>query len=1122
MLKSLGWFRPLAVFGLLTVGPGLGFAQTPRAGVVTALQGQAVVARPVVTQPLPLKFRDDVFVRDRVETREDSLVRILLGGKALVTVRELSTFTVIEEPDRAVIDISSGKLAVGVAKSLLRPGESIEVRTPNAVAGIRGSLLVVTVERVGNTYRTLFSALEASVPITVTPLSDPGGVVRLAPNQGVDVRGTATRTAVSPVVNLTPSQVRAAAQVAEAPRPAEQALTTPMAAQITAAKVEEATALAGLLAPSAEAAPVSDAELAQASEGEALALSEEALGWGTITGIDDLITATSQLQVNQTAVAQLGSLTGVIQPGSGTGGTDTGGTPAGGTGPTTGSNGDNVAGPVVPLPPVVPVVPLPIVPVAPAPPNGPVAPPPPNGPVAPPPPNGPVAPPPPSGPVVSPPDGSDISIIGTSVVLEPGQTLKTYTGPSDRTASAPVIRIADSTVTGPASNLVEVLPDALAAIASPLLQIARSTIDIGGSLIHYQGGSLTARAGPGAPPPLISLGSGTIRTAESAIVVQGQSFLVVPGPLLDATSSQVTIGHPSSTASLVDVLEGGLLASTAPSATPLLSFDGSTVNTSGPLFSVRRSPGSSPPALPTFVMLSGPLLRASNGSTLEPQACCPAFFIGQGILISSTSEPLVQVDGGSVLRAGADPVKSGGTVFQISSAFPGVFPSVVLLGGSLLRVTGSSEISALFDLLDVDNSILGSFTTQPLIQIEGSRVRLGGFGPVDDGKSAARLLTLSGISADLLLQGGSLFSATDATITSDGTSQLFAVLGGGTLVQRGTSAPLISLTRGSVESAGDGAFFEVSGGQPGGRPLLTRVILSGSLLSAEGTRIVSGGNLVRISEGGLVSTSSTSELLAANPGQITVNGQPANPLVSISGSTHSIATNPDSALFGLSGRDSALTLDSQTGLVSNADRPLQHGGVWLQTDGARIGDTSPSQRFARIDRALVDATAPLLNATNGSSLRMATDAIDLSLARVTALGDLIQIRNSTLEVLNGHLVRVANRSSLNVGGNLVSLFNGSTLRLANGALLSVTGNSLVDVRGALIGFSGPGNVVNVTNNLCATGSCATIGSIRVAGGPSQGNVTITRPIVGPGTVNIGPNDAHVIVAPRSTLRVGPR
>jgi hypothetical protein len=43
------------------LGPGRAAAQEEKAGVVTSLRGQAVVARPVIQQPLPLKFKDDVF-----------------------------------------------------------------------------------------------------------------------------------------------------------------------------------------------------------------------------------------------------------------------------------------------------------------------------------------------------------------------------------------------------------------------------------------------------------------------------------------------------------------------------------------------------------------------------------------------------------------------------------------------------------------------------------------------------------------------------------------------------------------------------------------------------------------------------------------------------------------------------------------------------------------------------------------------------------------------------------------------------------------------------------------------------------------------------------------------------
>jgi FecR-like protein len=119
-------------------------AQTSDAvGIVTTLDGRATVARPAIPSPLVLKFKDDVFGRDKISTQEHSLVRVLLGGKAILTVRELSQVTISEEPGRAVVTLPSGKVVLAVAKQRMRPGESIEIRTPNAIAGVRGSILAV-------------------------------------------------------------------------------------------------------------------------------------------------------------------------------------------------------------------------------------------------------------------------------------------------------------------------------------------------------------------------------------------------------------------------------------------------------------------------------------------------------------------------------------------------------------------------------------------------------------------------------------------------------------------------------------------------------------------------------------------------------------------------------------------------------------------------------------------------------------------------------------------------------------------------------------------------------------------------------------------------------------------
>src|SRR5262245_33784981 len=111
------------------------------AGVVTSVSGQVTVSR-TATTPLPLRFKDEVFLRDRISTAEHSLARLLLDQKALVTVRELSELEITEESGRSTVDLGSGKIAIGVARQRMRPGEILEIRTRNAVAAIRGTVVV--------------------------------------------------------------------------------------------------------------------------------------------------------------------------------------------------------------------------------------------------------------------------------------------------------------------------------------------------------------------------------------------------------------------------------------------------------------------------------------------------------------------------------------------------------------------------------------------------------------------------------------------------------------------------------------------------------------------------------------------------------------------------------------------------------------------------------------------------------------------------------------------------------------------------------------------------------------------------------------------------------------------
>jgi FecR protein len=142
-----GWQRSsLAGLVLATsLLPAPAFAQTTKAGVVTMLEGNVTAVRAVVPQPVPLKFRDDVLLQDRVVTGDQSFARLLLGGKAVISIRERSTVTITEVPGRSTVDIESGKIALSVARDRMVPGEVINIKTPNAIAGVRGTVVVAQV-----------------------------------------------------------------------------------------------------------------------------------------------------------------------------------------------------------------------------------------------------------------------------------------------------------------------------------------------------------------------------------------------------------------------------------------------------------------------------------------------------------------------------------------------------------------------------------------------------------------------------------------------------------------------------------------------------------------------------------------------------------------------------------------------------------------------------------------------------------------------------------------------------------------------------------------------------------------------------------------------------------------
>src|SRR5438132_7193656 len=188
--RALGLLVPLVL-----CCPALGEAQESRAGVVTTLEGRVTAARVALPQPVALKFKDDVFLNDRIVTADRSIVRLLLGGKAVVTVRERSALTITELPGRSTLDLDSGKVAVAVDLDKMRPGDTIEVKTPNAVAAVRGTVFVVEV------IRASASADDAQGGVTTNHYVFTGSVALTVGSQVVNVAANNFATVTGGVVN---------------------------------------------------------------------------------------------------------------------------------------------------------------------------------------------------------------------------------------------------------------------------------------------------------------------------------------------------------------------------------------------------------------------------------------------------------------------------------------------------------------------------------------------------------------------------------------------------------------------------------------------------------------------------------------------------------------------------------------------------------------------------------------------------------------------------------------------------------------------------------------------------------------------------------------------------------
>jgi hypothetical protein len=1093
----------LALAPLIGLGPVPASAQQPLpAGVVTTVKGEATVVRPTAAQPQTLKLKDALFTRDRIETRQDSIVRVLLGGKAVVTVRELSVFTITDQPGRAIVDLQSGKVALGVAKDRMQPGESIEIRTPNAVAAVRGSLLITEVIPTDRGPQSDFVALQATVPITVAPLSNPALVVGLRVNEAVNVLGTGPATSLGPVRLITPLQAQAARAVATAPKPAEQTEKPPerLTRRVSDEKVSEAAQLGAVITG---ATPISAAVFAELSGAEQTFTRTQGLivndfskitkfGDATIFSIVTGFAAEPGFRplfvggVAPSDEAELGALRAIATE------FEIAFSPAIlSTGPITLASGERLVSfsgtstvpfaPVVDLPAadVTATGSAPLFEVAPGTTVG------------------------LAGRLVT-VDHSTVDIDGAFLSLGAGATLTSETGglpllefiSSDvRTGGGMVslgtgarmslkrsLLVARGTSftggTAPfialgAGASIELVPTALS-----LLQLRGGSLTTGGALLSLGEGATVNTSGLVSLFGLLDFGNDTeaglstvttgghlVRLDRLARVTLGQdlitgdtSTLTVGGSVLSmGPESQLTTNGLSlvffndttitATGSFVSLESGASLVNEGASILGLMSFQNTTVTTGGDF--VHLAPGSR-------ITMDRGLLTVSGGS-IDSGGSILALDGGATLASGGPSvAPFIIAFNGAIVTSEADVVKlgSGATLvlqrplLQLSESGAGSRHSLLGLGSG--AVLSSPEVTTLALVLPTDS----------VIATTGDMVRLDSSAQVN----MVRPL-VNGVRSDLLTEGSILALGGSALFTSSGEADVF-----------------VKLDRGHV-TAGRG-FAEVGAG--------ARLSLGRPMLLGVGTELTLPTGLLSVAPGGqVVSTSSDA-------------------LVTLTTATQSLATADGAAMFNLAGSTTAV--DAESGLVLGTGKPLQTGGSLLFTLAATVN----GQTAVKIDTALLEASAPLLNlrATNFTTSR---DAVDLTLrAKVTSLGPLVRLDGSTMTVQNGALYNLAGGSFLRVTGDLVELSNGSILTLANGPVLSANGGSAVNVSGSFVAFTGTGgNKVNISNSLCP---CTLVSGVPVAlrDGAVASNVTIgPNAIKNPslGTITLGgPSTAAIVLS----------
>jgi hypothetical protein len=952
-------FTALALLQLLFAMPAVAEAQAVKAGVVTTAEGLVTARRIVLPQPVPLKFKDDVFLQDTITTGDRSLARLLLSGRAVVTVRERSVLTITEVPGRSTVEIESGKIGMAVARDRMRPGEAIDILTPNAIVAVRGTVLVVEVRR--TTARAGGGAGAAATDVYL--LRDSAEVVALDPQ---------TRAPMGPPLRLLPMQRFTV--VGGAP---------PQVTGFTAA--DEAQIAEGLQPRSV---PHYEAANPEQVKGLLLGTTAALLAAVTGTGPERLALAPTEastpsapqpVETTPTAPPIIPNIQSALEESAGP-------TPSPGPGgqptppPPSGSEISLTGDVTIPAGQTLRSF---------------------------------------SGEFTRTDPAPLIQATGARLTqLGPDDLIEVLAG-AHVTLASPLFDVRDSEVRA-GRSLLRV--DGFLTGTSPdgLVTVDPSTLTSSGDLIRVNPGGLITTAGPllsavdthlsTAPGQLLHVVGGDPELTTPGIVVSSGTLLSFIGSQLDLTNN------------LVRLFDGGIIVAssvlsdseTSSAAPPLVVFRGSTyAGGQGPgtvtggsllrMFSQTDRDGS-------VLLLAGPYLSTVDTRFESREA--PLFNIADGsVILSTSSQPFASFERSLVTSASHFFSLDTNTQFGPPPGAPPRTPPTVGSGAPASVVLAGPLIRAVDTTFTVNGSFLGLHNEVtldqtgpvPLIVLEGSTpgtlsvtAARNFFGLTADRGHPAPSLALGGVfeSEGFGPIGGTLLSARNATLANgDPTVNNFSFLfiGDGAEVIAQGPAPLFTFVNSSVDTAGNLLTLRRSRESP------STLQLAGPLLMAEGstfntTSMRPAGACCSgffVGEGARL-TSLTSEPLI----RLTESTFNAGPDVQSGGTFFSVSTSggfqdatPAPGLMSLtgglllaerSGISSLFNTLSVTGsqLVSSSRDPLIRGvNSWI-----RAGGTDPFTQSVTLGRLLLVSGATV----GPARVELWGPAISVSVARDVA------------------------------------------------------------------------------------------------------------------------------------------